>query len=90
MQFLLLDRVGENAAPELLSLLVPLVPEKNTKKMKVEPDKKLLFIPFSSYRVVYHSENNQCGCYFKIPVDISLSDKDTRWCSFFVDDNKKN
>ena len=35
---------------------------KKYKKMKVEPDKKLLFIPFSSYRVVYHSENNQCGC----------------------------
>ena len=64
--------------------------QKKYKNMKVEPDKKLLFIPFSSYRVVYHSENNQCGCYFKIPVDISLSDKDTRWCSFFVDDNKKN
>ena len=57
--------------------------QKKYKNMKVEPDKKLLFIPFSSYRVVYHSENNQCGCYFKIPVDISLSDKDTRWCSFF-------
>ena len=84
MQFLLLDRVGENAAPKLLSLLVPLVLEEIQKKMKVEPDKKLLFIPFSSYRVVYYSENNQCGCYFEIPVEtLGSKDKDTRRCLFF-------
>ena len=31
--------------------------QKKYKNMKVEPDKKLLFIPFSSYRVVYQKQS---------------------------------
>ena len=45
--------------------------------MKVEPNKKLLFIPFYFYKAVYYSENNQRGCFLEIPVEISLSDKYT-------------
>ena len=51
--------------------------QKKYKKMKVEPNKKLLFIPFYFYKAVYYSENNQRGCFLEIPVEMSLSDKYT-------------